>query len=85
MNYFKGSFLWTLAEGNQIFKLKGSKFIGIINFRRPAGSELKPSAEERLPENPDHIGGFKVACATFEGIETKFGISFPKFKNGFMS
>ncbi|CAD5119751.1 DgyrCDS8346 [Dimorphilus gyrociliatus] len=50
--------------------------------RRPAGSELKPSAEERLPENPDHIGGFRVACATFEGIETKFGISFPKFKNG---
>ena len=51
-----------------------------IFFRRPAGSEISPSIEERLPSNPDHIGGFRLAMSTFEGIETKFGLSLPRFK-----
>ena len=37
--------------------------------------------EQQLPKNPDHIGGYKLALATFEGIETKFGICLPKYKN----
>ncbi|CAF1085127.1 unnamed protein product [Didymodactylos carnosus] len=31
--------------------------------------------------NPDHIGGFHLALATFEGIETRFGLAFPKYKS----
>ncbi|XP_064643384.1 electrogenic aspartate/glutamate antiporter SLC25A12, mitochondrial-like isoform X3 [Lineus longissimus] len=46
--------------------------------RRPTGSETL-SIEEQLPKNPDHIGGYKLALATFEGIETKFGIHLPRF------
>lgn len=50
-------------------------------FRRPEGSALKPSIEETLPPNPDHIGGYRLALATFEGIETKFGLRLPKFRS----
>ena len=36
--------------------------------------------EEILSRNPDHIGGYRLALATFDGIETKFGLMLPKFK-----
>jgi len=48
--------------------------------RRPVGSEVKPTLEEMLPKNPDHVGGYRLALATFEGIETKFGLCLPKFR-----
>ena len=34
-----------------------------------------------LPANPEHIGGYRLALATFEGIETKFGICLPKYRS----
>lgn len=49
--------------------------------RRPEGSALKPTLEETLPLNPDHIGGYRLALATFQGIETKFGLRLPKYRN----
>ncbi|CAI2737330.1 unnamed protein product [Dicrocoelium dendriticum] len=30
--------------------------------------------------NPDHIGGFRFATATFTGIETKLGLCFPRYR-----
>lgn len=48
---------------------------------RPEGSEAKSvHMEEILSRNPDHIGGYRLALATFDGIETKFGLMLPKFK-----
>lgn len=35
--------------------------------------------EGKKPSNPDHIGGYSVALPIFSGIESKFGLCFPKF------
>ncbi|XP_041117811.1 calcium-binding mitochondrial carrier protein Aralar1 isoform X1 [Polyodon spathula] len=50
---------------------------------RPAGSEPTPKSRihELPPANPDHVGGYKLAAATFAGIENKFGLYLPKFKS----
>ncbi|KRX94604.1 putative calcium-binding mitochondrial carrier K02F3.2, partial [Trichinella pseudospiralis] len=49
---------------------------------RPTGSEV-PAVATRYDhpevENPYHFGGYRLARATFSGIETKFGLYFPKF------
>lgn len=48
---------------------------------RPSGSEVsvhKGLAEE-VSEFADHIGGYKLARATFDGIESKFGLYLPRF------
>lgn len=50
-------------------------------FRRPEGSAIKPSLADMLPENPDHIGGYRLALATFDGIESRFGLCLPKYKS----
>ncbi|XP_013413713.1 calcium-binding mitochondrial carrier protein Aralar1 [Lingula anatina] len=46
--------------------------------RRPEGSAHKATIEDLQPANPDHIGGYKLALATFSGIESKFGLCLPK-------
>lgn len=52
---------------------------------RPSGSELhKPGSPNLLAtksENPDLIGGYRVALPILHGIETKFGLSLPRFKS----
>ena len=50
--------------------------------KRPAGSELKVplQASEMLSQNKDHIGGYKLALSTFSGMESKFGLFFPKYQ-----
>ncbi|XP_056153962.1 electrogenic aspartate/glutamate antiporter SLC25A13, mitochondrial [Lampris incognitus] len=48
--------------------------------QKPAGSEPTPKSRISLPApNPDHIGGFRLAVATFAGIESKFGLHLPRF------
>ncbi|KAK7939562.1 hypothetical protein WMY93_002888 [Mugilogobius chulae] len=49
---------------------------------RPAGSEPTPKAAiHDLPSvKADHVGGYRLAAATFAGIERKFGLHLPKFK-----
>nr|XP_056717093.1 electrogenic aspartate/glutamate antiporter SLC25A12, mitochondrial [Euleptes europaea] len=49
---------------------------------KPSGSEptLKSRISDLPPVNPDHIGGYRLATATFAGIENKFGLSLPKFR-----
>lgn len=52
---------------------------------RPSGSEgMKVGAPSLLSgkiDNPDHIGGYRAALPMVNGIETKFGLSLPKFKS----
>ncbi|KAI0233277.1 Calcium-binding mitochondrial carrier protein Aralar1 [Lamellibrachia satsuma] len=48
--------------------------------RRPEGSRVQPAPEDMLPVNPDHIGGYRLALATFEGMEVKYGLCLPKFR-----
>ncbi|NXD06545.1 CMC2 protein, partial [Nothocercus nigrocapillus] len=53
----------------------------LLFYRKPAGSEPVPKSRITLPApNPDHVGGYKLAVATFAGIENKFGLYLPRFK-----
>uniref|UniRef100_A0AAQ5X5M3 EF-hand domain-containing protein n=1 Tax=Amphiprion ocellaris TaxID=80972 RepID=A0AAQ5X5M3_AMPOC len=49
---------------------------------RPAGSEPtpKPAIEDLPSVTADHVGGYRLAAATFAGVERKFGLHLPKFK-----
>ena len=47
---------------------------------RPIGSKMQTRPEDLLPANSDHIGGYRLALATLEGTETKFGLYLPKFR-----
>ncbi|CAD5210910.1 unnamed protein product [Bursaphelenchus okinawaensis] len=49
---------------------------------RPTGSEVSAHASvvDRASGNPDHVGGYSLAAATFSGIEHKFGLFLPKFE-----
>lgn len=52
---------------------------------RPSGSDLSkgakgPQSEFELRKvNADHIGGYRAAIPMLNGIETKFGLSLPRF------
>ena len=35
---------------------------------------------DQASANPHHIGGYKLAAATFSGIEHKFGLFLPRFE-----
>ncbi|CAO1429310.1 unnamed protein product [Diamesa serratosioi] len=52
---------------------------------RPAGSELQTPASPSLLsgkiDNPDHVGGYRAAVPMLNGIETKFGLSLPRFQS----
>ncbi|NXI47447.1 CMC1 protein, partial [Galbula dea] len=50
---------------------------------KPSGSEPTPKTRiSDLPSvNPEHIGGYRLATATFAGIENKFGLYLPKFRS----
>uniref|UniRef100_A0A4D5RA99 Calcium-binding mitochondrial carrier protein Aralar1 n=1 Tax=Scolopendra viridis TaxID=118503 RepID=A0A4D5RA99_SCOVI len=56
----------------------------LIDFggQRPAGSQAKVPLQpgEIQSDNPDHIGGYKLALPVFSGIETKFGLYLPKYR-----
>uniref|UniRef100_A0A4W5LI80 Solute carrier family 25 member 13 n=1 Tax=Hucho hucho TaxID=62062 RepID=A0A4W5LI80_9TELE len=49
-------------------------------FQKPSGSEPTPKSRISMPApSPDHIGGFRLAVATFAGIESKFGLHLPRY------
>ncbi|XP_071603459.1 electrogenic aspartate/glutamate antiporter SLC25A12, mitochondrial isoform X2 [Heliangelus exortis] len=50
---------------------------------KPSGSETTPKTRisDLPPVNPEHIGGYRLATATFAGIENKFGLYLPKFRS----
>ncbi|XP_019110774.2 calcium-binding mitochondrial carrier protein Aralar1 [Larimichthys crocea] len=49
---------------------------------RPTGSmpTPKPMIEDHPSVTADHVGGYRLAAATFAGVERKFGLHLPKFK-----
>uniref|UniRef100_A0A674DIV6 Solute carrier family 25 member 13 n=1 Tax=Salmo trutta TaxID=8032 RepID=A0A674DIV6_SALTR len=48
--------------------------------QKPSGSEPTPKSRMSMPApSPDHIGGFRLAMATFAGIESKFGLHLPRY------
>ncbi|NWW96705.1 CMC1 protein, partial [Rhynochetos jubatus] len=49
---------------------------------KPSGSEPTPKTRisDLPPVNPEHLGGYRLATATFAGIENKFGLYLPKFR-----
>uniref|UniRef100_A0A4W5KLY4 Solute carrier family 25 member 12 n=1 Tax=Hucho hucho TaxID=62062 RepID=A0A4W5KLY4_9TELE len=49
---------------------------------RPTGSEPTPKSRisDLPPVSADHVGGYRLAAATFAGVENKFGLHLPKFK-----
>ena len=69
----------TLSYKINCHVISGFDCILFLLFSRPDGSAIKPKLEDMLPSNPDHIGGYRLALATFDGIETKFGLSMPKY------
>ncbi|VVC40166.1 Hypothetical protein CINCED_3A016587 [Cinara cedri] len=52
---------------------------------RPSGSEklvsVHGAGDGITPSNPDHIGGYHAVLPILEGIESKFGLVFPKVKS----
>ncbi|XP_054887462.1 electrogenic aspartate/glutamate antiporter SLC25A12, mitochondrial-like [Poeciliopsis prolifica] len=50
---------------------------------RPTGSEPipKPAVKDFPSVTADHVGGYRLAAATFAGVERKFGLHLPKFKS----
>ncbi|KAG5262180.1 hypothetical protein AALO_G00293100 [Alosa alosa] len=51
--------------------------------KRPVGSEPTPKSRisELPPVSSEHVGGYRLAAATFAGVENKFGLHLPKFKS----
>uniref|UniRef100_A0A668TXN3 EF-hand domain-containing protein n=1 Tax=Oreochromis aureus TaxID=47969 RepID=A0A668TXN3_OREAU len=68
-------------EGPRAFwKGAGGTLMESNTILKPAGSEPTPKSRISLPApNPDHIGGFRLAVATFAGIESKFGLHLPRY------
>lgn len=56
---------------------------------RPTGSDVKKASStldaEKGKINTDHIGGYQAAVPLLSGIETKFGLSFPRFTSTIQS
>uniref|UniRef100_F6X4B8 EF-hand domain-containing protein n=2 Tax=Ciona intestinalis TaxID=7719 RepID=F6X4B8_CIOIN len=51
--------------------------------RKPIGSTHKPKyvhVSDLPPITPDHMGGYRLAAATFAGVERKFGLALPRFE-----
>ncbi|XP_061647641.1 electrogenic aspartate/glutamate antiporter SLC25A12, mitochondrial-like [Phyllopteryx taeniolatus] len=48
----------------------------------PSGSKPTPTpkSEDLPPVSVDHVGGYRLAAATFAGVERKFGLQLPKFE-----
>ncbi|KAL3315586.1 Calcium-binding mitochondrial carrier protein Aralar1 [Cichlidogyrus casuarinus] len=63
-----------------VYEMLQRTFYVDFGGRQRAGSGNLTIQMEKLPSNPDHIGGFKFATQTFKGIETRLGISLPKYE-----
>ncbi|XP_061697038.1 electrogenic aspartate/glutamate antiporter SLC25A12, mitochondrial-like [Syngnathoides biaculeatus] len=48
----------------------------------PPGSQptAVPKSDDLPPISVDHVGGYRLAAATFAGVERKFGLQLPKFE-----
>lgn len=73
-----GVTLLTYELLQRVFKLD---FSGKGLVVHEAWSE-KRSSNPDISMHPDHIGGMRLAVASFAGIETRFGLCLPKFAHG---
>merc|ERR1719266_910578 len=48
---------------------------------RPSGTLAEGTGGVAASTNPDHLGGYQVARPIFTGVESKFGLLFPKFSH----
>lgn len=52
---------------------------------RPTGSDVSkqasPSILSNKVDNVDHVGGYRACLPILHGIETKFGLSLPRFQS----
>jgi len=64
------------------YELLQRLFIVDFGGYRPAGSKATVAIHpgEIKSDNPDHIGGYRLALPVFSGIESKFGLCLPKFR-----
>lgn len=67
-----------------VYELLQRLFYVDFGGTRPAGSEVSvhKTLTDEASTNPDHIGGYSLARATFTGIENKFGLFLPRFELG---
>ncbi|KAL1140146.1 hypothetical protein AAG570_000078 [Ranatra chinensis] len=87
--FWKGSAARVLRSSPQFgftlvtYELLQRLFYVDFGGTRPTGSEhTVPSVgvlDTEKSTNPDHVGGFQAAVPILTGIETKFGLSLPKF------
>ncbi|XP_062519430.1 electrogenic aspartate/glutamate antiporter SLC25A13, mitochondrial-like [Corticium candelabrum] len=47
--------------------------------RKRERAQMLQMAPFLTPTNPDHIGGYRMAVATFASLESKFGLKFPNY------
>lgn len=66
-----------------LYELIQRAFFVDFGGSKPTGSYRESPGEDvsLCSNNPDHIGGFSVAQPIFVGMETKFGLYFPKFQH----
>lgn len=90
MKFYNGYFMWISLDrmSKHIFFLNCMFFfqriqLKIFFYRRPSGSEasvLVTGLHHIKSVHPDHIGGYALALPIIAGIESKFGLVFPKFR-----
>uniref|UniRef100_A0A8D2ZTA4 EF-hand domain-containing protein n=1 Tax=Scophthalmus maximus TaxID=52904 RepID=A0A8D2ZTA4_SCOMX len=75
--------LWKGAGGACLF-LCSPAGINTL-YLRLLSSYVPPTPKSRIAElppiNAEHVGGYRLAAATFAGVENKFGLHLPKFKS----
>ena len=83
--FFKGNFANKLRSAPQLgltlvlYEFMQRVFFIDFGGSKPSGSS-RESVGEVTSQNPDHIGGYAVAQPIFIGMESKFGLFFPKYK-----
>ena len=83
--FWKGNLANKLRSAPQLgVTLVLYEFIQRVFFIDFGGSKPSGSSRETVgrgsSQNPDHIGGYAVAQPIFRGMESKFGLFFPKYK-----
>ena len=86
--FYKGNLANKLRSAPQfgvtlvMYELIQRVFFVDFGGSKPSGSyrECLSDGARLSSSNPDHIGGYSVAQPIFVGMESKFGLYFPKFQ-----
>ncbi|CDW57392.1 calcium binding mitochondrial carrier protein [Trichuris trichiura] len=89
--FWKGSTARILRSSPQfgvtlmVYELLQRMFYVDFAGTRPTGSKIRSSSNRNYTptdHHPDHIGGYRLARATFAEVQSKFGLLLPTFKTG---